>query len=125
MEYKRFTEKVDSGFVSELDCRIAYNKLCGLEDKIEQGKIVELPFKVGDAVYIACDWDINKVVEGVVSEVEYSVNKNGDFLRIYVDHEYIYSKKNPNVVQYRYIFFPNEVFSTRNEAENRLKELRK
>ncbi len=40
-EYKRFTERVDSGFVSELDCRIAYNKLCAIEDKIERGELVE------------------------------------------------------------------------------------
>lgn len=38
-EYKRFTERVDSGFVSELDCRIAYNKLCAIEDKIENGTL--------------------------------------------------------------------------------------
>lgn len=50
-DYKRFTERVDSGFVSELDCRIAYNKLCAIEDKIENGTLVELPCKVGDTVY--------------------------------------------------------------------------
>lgn len=50
-EYKRFTERVDSGFVSELDCRIAYNKLSAIEDKIEQGTLIELPCKVGDTVY--------------------------------------------------------------------------
>ena len=41
MKYERFTQKVDSGFVSELDCRIAYNKLCAIEDKIEKGKLVD------------------------------------------------------------------------------------
>ena len=42
-EYERFTQRVDSGFVSELDCRIAYNKLSSIEDKIENGTLVELP----------------------------------------------------------------------------------
>lgn len=42
-DYKRFTENVDSGFVSELDCRIAYNKLVGLENKIENGTLQEIP----------------------------------------------------------------------------------
>lgn len=41
MKYERFTERVDSGFVSELDCRIAYNKLSAIEDKIEQGTLKE------------------------------------------------------------------------------------
>ncbi|MGN1052843.1 MAG: hypothetical protein ACI4SH_05585, partial [Candidatus Scatosoma sp.] len=51
IEYKRLTQKIDSGFVSELDCRIAYNRLSGLEDKIENGTLVKLPCKVGDTVY--------------------------------------------------------------------------
>ena len=42
-EYERFTQRVDSGFVSELDCRIAYNKLSSIEDKIENGTLIELP----------------------------------------------------------------------------------
>ncbi len=51
--YKRFTEKVDSGFVSELDCRIAYNKLCGIEDKIENGTLIERPpVKKGDSIWL-------------------------------------------------------------------------
>ena len=53
MEYKRLTEKVDSGFVSELDCRIAYNKLCAIEDKIENGELVD------------CIWFISWVSENV------------------------------------------------------------
>lgn len=63
MEYKRFTENVDSGFVSELDCRIAYNKLCGIENKIEQGYIKILPVKAGDKIYV------------VPSKASYGINR--------------------------------------------------
>lgn len=42
-EYERFTQRVDSGFVSELDCKIAYNKLSSIEDKIENGTLIGLP----------------------------------------------------------------------------------
>ena len=52
--YKRFTEKVDSGFVSELDCRIAYNKLVAIEDKIESATNVKIyyesPYKIRYAI---------------------------------------------------------------------------
>lgn len=51
--YKRFTEKVDSGFVSELDCRIAYNKLCAVETQIENGTLIERPpVKKGDSIWL-------------------------------------------------------------------------
>lgn len=57
-EYKRLTEKVfthDDGS-SEYDCdasvRATNNRLGQLEDKIEAGKLAELPCKVGDTVYI-------------------------------------------------------------------------
>jgi hypothetical protein len=52
MKYERFTERVDSGFVSELDCRIAYNKLCAIEDKIEQGEIIYPKYPIYSNVYI-------------------------------------------------------------------------
>ena len=60
-KYKRFTEKVDSGFVSELDCRIAYNKLCAIENKIENGKFIELPciMEAAFGAWFVYDFDKN------------------------------------------------------------------
>lgn len=69
-EYERFTEKVDSGFVSELDCRIAYNKLCAIEDKIENGTLIELPCKVGTLIY-----SIHKDCEAIHWREEYKPSK--------------------------------------------------
>lgn len=128
MKYKRFTEKVDSGFVSELDCRIAYNKLCAIEDKIENGTLIELLCKVGDTVYIVANIDCglakkHGIVEGVVTEIEITIDKNVIASRIYVEHPFIYSERNPNLIINRYIFFPDELFLTKAEAEKKLKEL--
>jgi hypothetical protein len=57
-EYKRLTERVGKGVAiketSTNDNKSIWNaieRLAELEDKIEQGKMLELPCKVGDTVY--------------------------------------------------------------------------
>lgn len=105
MRYERFTERVDSGFVSELDCRIAYNKLSAIEDKIEQGTMIELPCKVGDKVYVIADgiWHCQEVWQ-------FRYDSCGLFVK--------------TVGVYPYDFEWGETaFLTREEAEKRLKEL--
>ena len=75
-------------------------KLCELEDKIEQGTLIELPCKVGDTVY--------KV------EREYAYSNDTYFWHIVENHfglgmlDYVWGKM---------------IFLTREEAEKRLKEL--
>jgi hypothetical protein len=83
-EYKRLTERRETPLVmsmwggSSRDLRV-YNRLAELENKIEQGTLIELPCKVGDTVYavkkkalrthwdehryIVDDWDEWKVCE--------------------------------------------------------------
>jgi hypothetical protein len=58
MEYKRLTERVGKGVAvrgtSSNDNRSIWNaieRLAELEDKIENGTLIELPCKVGDTVY--------------------------------------------------------------------------
>lgn len=102
---------------------IMKNRLVELEDKIENGTLYDFPFRIGQEVYIVCDWDIGEAVKGIITEIELTTNKNGTFHRIYVEHKYILSKTNPNVVQYRYIFTKKELFLTKAEAEAKLKEL--
>lgn len=104
-----------------------YDRLSELEDKIENGTLIELPCKVGDTVYIACKWDIDKVVQGTVFDLDISFNmKRHNFLaRIYVNHDFIYSDTNKNIIQNRYIFYESEIFLTKAEAEAKLKELQK
>ena len=98
-------------------------RLALLEDKIENETLYAFPFRIGQKVYIVCDWDIGEAVEGIITEIEFTTNKNGTHHRIYVDHKYIFSKTNPNVVNYRYIFMAEELFTDKTKAESRLKEL--
>lgn len=104
-------------------CGVLYNRLAELEDKIENGTLYDFKFKIGQEVYIVCDWDIDKVVKGTITEIELTINKNGTHHRIYVDHDYIFLKESPNKVQHRYIFWANELYTDKAEAETKLKEL--
>jgi len=132
-DYKRLTERSGNGIAikdtSTNDNKSIWNaieRLAELEDKIENKTLIDLPCKVGDTVYIAGTWDmyIKKVVKGVVSAIEYIVNTKGYYHRIYVDHPYIRSRTNPNVVKNRYIFTIDEVSLTKPEAEAKLRELK-
>jgi hypothetical protein len=107
-------EKVDSGFVSELDCRIAYNKLCGIENKIEQGTLIELPCKVGDTVYrITKSYRAaEQVTPYIVKEI--IIDKKG------VSYLTIALKGTQSITCKVKL---ETVFLTREEAEKRLKEL--
>lgn len=52
MELQRLTEREENGTVS-ISCELTevIQRLAELEDKIEEGRIIELPCKVGDTVY--------------------------------------------------------------------------
>ena len=101
-----------------------YDRLAELEDKIENGTLVELSCKVGDTVYIATKhWDIKEVVEAKVERIEFYAIENKQDFTFYLDHKYIFSKTNPDMVKERYIFWKEEIFLTKAEAEQKLKEL--
>ena len=95
----------------------AVDRLAELEDKIEQGTLIELPCKVGDTVY----W-------------LFTTNIQQEIYECYVT-EYIYNKKGLDICLSKkclngYAYFTlkdigNTVFLTREEAEKRLKELQK
>lgn len=85
----------------------AYNKLAELEDKIEQGTLIELPCKVGDTVF---------TIEGGIIE-EHEV------LGVLVQFEELFFKilrKRDLVCKF---WGSRSVFLSREEAEKRLKEL--
>ncbi len=120
---ERFTQRVDSGFVSELDCRIAYNKLCAIEDKIEQGYIKILPVKAGDKIYVVpskVNYDLNRVnryyehnrvYEQTVDEIRFFKNS------VYMVYCCYYQQNHHSE------FFGETWFLTREKAEAKLKEL--
>ena len=125
-EYKRLTKKsVDDGTV-QICCadRIAgcYHKdkmilerLAELEDKIEQGKMIELPCKVGDTCYL--------VYKGLgdMCRVAYKIKEvKIDNIHYIGDNEFF--TETGECSSYT-VKFGEEIFTTREEAEKRLKEL--
>ena len=75
-EYKRLTTKCEVGIgLTETSGNIVndyekvVNRLAELEDKIENGTLYDFPFRIGQEVYIVCDWDIGEAVKGIITEV--------------------------------------------------------
>lgn len=111
MKYKRLTAQGDD--VSFYDrtieeCERDYYRLKEYEDKIENGTLVELPCKVGDAVYIIAKQglDIYTVEKVVVCDFWYSSIFN-DLCPMTADGVPL-----------------SEIFLNQAEAEKRLEELR-
>lgn len=108
MEYKRLTNQKwskDIDLTQELGYSYIYKRLYELEDKIENGTLVELSCKVGDTATavidtFAYDNSVQKVkIEGLAYIVK---DENGDI-----------------TFQHMSRLFPNE-----EEAEKRLEEIR-
>ena len=112
MEYKRLTKKSGLNFADK-DLSLAdewgyshiYNRLAELEDKIEQGTLIELPCKVGDTVYVI-----------IKAENGYALLKDICDGFMIKDIEVYIGLQTYNVAANKYYF-------TREEAEKRLKEL--
>ena len=90
----------------------AFNRLAKLEDKIENGTLIELPCKVGDKIwYISMLWRDGKFMGEI-----YDANVSGFYVSdglIQIEDDIIYHYHN----------YGEEVFLTREEAEAKLKEL--
>lgn len=126
MKYKRITgqewsENID--LTQELGYSYIYKRLYELENKIEQGTLIELPCKVGDTVYWVWEeytnrkqklsieeWEVEKIC---IEKNEWSVKGLGEALVEGVRQFFwCHSSK-----------FGIWWFLTREEAEKRLKEL--
>ena len=89
------------------------DRLAELEDKIEQGTLIELPCKVGDLIWVVC---------GTISEYQISEFWYDGLFFVFkcVNVEYVEEHR-------KFSFFHERigktVFLTREEAEKRLKEL--
>jgi hypothetical protein len=90
------------------------NRLCDLEDKIEQGKILELPCEIGDEKFAILP-NTNEIVKGKVCTIIY---QNG-FL---VDFGYNPDKRFGGYNAYAQLL-PEELFDTYEEAEAKLREM--
>lgn len=137
-EYKRLTKKFENGYVW-VDCTncpsdnkcddithycqtTVKERLAELEDKIEQGTLIEFPCKVGDTVYFVDKQ--NKIIEEFdVSAIEVTLTQYSDGSNNRIE----IVEKGTGKRNFDYILFfgwiGNKVFFTREEAEKRLKEL--
>lgn len=137
-DYKRLTKKDEEygNFVpnrgSELNnpkIAVSYNgkihgtiidRLADLEDKIENGTLIELPCKVGDTVYrVMVDKRIKQPYEYKVIGFWYSVDNKCNDLHLgrYIDGVFVSSISVP------FSEFNRMLFLTKAEAEAKLKEL--
>lgn len=93
----------------------AYKKLKAYEDSEEQGRLVKLPCKVGDAVY-AIGFNNNKpiIYESVVLRI--LITEKEIVFNVKVDEFGINS-------QLKQSMFGKTVFLTKSEAEKKLKEM--
>ena len=98
----------------------AIDKLAHYEDMEEQGRLIELPCKWGETVYqiVKCDDGITKIFEMKVCATAPCGQLYGNTIwNFYLEDKYSKS-------YCRYFDFGRTVFHTREEAEEKLKELR-
>lgn len=115
-DYKRLTEKTKLGTYIIGDDRPIIQRLGELEDKIEQGRLIELPCKVGDTIY--------EVIKGFPIK-EWEVNAfriNGTSLDECVIN--VYKQEIGMLWKFWCSDFGEKLFSTKAKAEAKLKELR-
>nr|DAQ95226.1 MAG TPA: hypothetical protein [Caudoviricetes sp.] len=136
---ERLTESNPSWINDELweracepDCEeidAVYRKLKDYEDLEEQGRLIKLPCKVGDTVYVVT-FPFN-----VFDDIEYDENMKDEVYESYVssitfyecEEQYrIYAKATNHFIgaYFRECDFGKTVFLTKSEAEAKLKELR-
>lgn len=98
------------------DIQKALNRLGELEDKLENGTLLDVPCKVGDSVwYIA----FGRVYEGKIHAITFGGRNNVKGGQI---HIYDYDKDNASL---KLSEFNKSIFFTKEEAEARLKEVEK
>lgn len=102
----------------------AFKKLATYEDLEEQGVLVRLPCKVGDTVWelCLCDDGNYRIFPMIVKTIsEYGtlkqVKKDITIWNIYAESDYTYMYKS-------FADFGKTVFSTKEEAEKKLEELK-
>ena len=122
-EYKRLTNKNEYGKFYKckelgcydycIECEMndkAIERLAELEDKIENGTLVELPCKVGDKVYCISN---SQIIIFTVKEV--IINEYRFYLRLY---------DGKDTMTFTLLHFEDFLFFNKAEAEQRLKELK-
>ena len=118
MKYERITERTNDGVNDVIKVRIykaldeIIERLAYLEDKIEDGTLVELPCKIGDKLYY-----VNKYTRGPRLETydirAIGIEGNEPYVRLFTDKDWLFFGGSDE-----------DVFFNREAAEARLKELK-
>lgn len=108
MKYERLTEREDNAIGMSCEISDIIDRLCELEDKIEDGTLVELPCKVGDTVFIIAKQGMNIYTVEEATIVDFWFNK--------IDNR-LYPISASGITL-------NEIFLTKADAERQLKKLR-
>jgi hypothetical protein len=130
-DYKRLTKWEYKGCASvngtspiDRDLAKAINRLADLEDKIENGTLVELPCKVGDKVYAPHwhfgEWD--KIVPYQITNITITQNKKLEWTKKYRAMELVEGKTTDWQLNFAFDEVGNKVFLTKAEAEAKLRE---
>ena len=111
----------DKGWKNKVPLGIALDKLAHYEDLEEQGRLIELPCKVGDTVYYINTQNRLSLFKNTVYEAKvarFVTTRYGTSIVIQIRNEYgcteLYSEDNYN----------KTVFLTKAEAEAKLAELK-
>lgn len=101
-------------------------RLCRLEDKIENGTLIELPCKVGDTVYAPhwhCgEWD--KIVPYQITNITVTQNKKLEWTKKYRAMELVEGKTIDWQLNFAFDEVGKKVFLTKAEAEAMLLQLK-
>lgn len=95
------------------------HRLSELEDKLEEGTLVELPCNKGQTIYMVDDYRHKEVWKGVCDKVEFKQISAGQEFYVYATFEDAYTVR-PRVFTNKTM---NDLCLTREAAEARLKEL--
>lgn len=100
--------------------RMALDKLAAYEDAEEQGRLIKLPCKVGDKIFLDFAGFGKDVDKFTVKDFHLDCFKNGEII-LFCDYE---SNDRTLSGQIDAMEFGKTVFLTKSEAEAKLKELR-
>ena len=135
MKYERLTKWEDERTASingsspiDKDFENAINRLAELEDKIEDGRIIVLERKIGDYVFCIDTLCLNfgvpnlAIKEGEIVKIQAEIQKENIKYRYTVEcFDHIFKE---NDTKSHYVCAEELVFTTKEDAEAKLKELR-
>lgn len=117
-EYERVTQKQGEPIIVS---KRVYYRLRELEDKIENGTLIELPCKAGTTLYFIVTEE-----QEDINGFKYAILESNKWLYVIDKNEEITIEENDRFFKFEYTYdytFGENVFLTKAEAEAKLKEL--